>query len=159
MGVSIRQGAKLLGISHEGLRKLILRGLVSKLPDGTLDPAVLRREYAANLHPGRGKGGAGNADAGPDPTHGYRAARAVRESFEARLREMEYRQKSGELVSRTEVREAAFKVSRRARDMLLAVASRLGPVLAGTSDPRECIRLIRTETDRVAAEMAKLEEL
>ena len=51
----------------------------------------------------------------------------------------------GEVVSQREVAAAAFESARAVRDSLLGLADRLAPMLAATTDTRECHRLLSDE--------------
>jgi hypothetical protein len=51
----------------------------------------------------------------------------------------------GEVVSQREVEAAAFERARAVRDALLGLADRLAPMLAATTDTRECHRLLSEE--------------
>jgi hypothetical protein len=55
----------------------------------------------------------------------------------------------GEVVSQREVEAAAFERARAVRDALLGLADRLAPMLAATTDTRECHRLL-SEEHRIA---------
>jgi len=156
VGKSIRATSKILNaegvkISHEGLRRAVKSGRVTPESDGTLDPKKAKKQLRENTHPGRGNGGGGNGDGGA--TH-YQQARTFRETFKAKIEELEYRKLAGELIEVAEVKRITFERSRRARDLLLSIPPRLAPVLAGVSDPKECLRLIEDEVNRVCDELA-----
>lgn len=81
-------------------------------------------------------------------------SRARRMHWMAERERIELQQLKGELVSAAEVREAAFKRGREARDALMALPSRLAAPLAVMTDPREVHQLlseaIRVELTRLA---------
>jgi len=152
MAKSIRATARALRrdgvrISDEVLRKAVRAGRVSP---GS-DPKKAKKELRDNSHPGRGNGGGGNG-AGGAPS--YNDARTYRETFKARIEELEYRRLAGELVEAAEVKRIAFARARRARDLLLSIPARCAPVVAGISDPKECLRIIEAEVNRVCDELA-----
>ena len=72
-------------------------------------------------------------------------SRARREHFQAELAAMQVAQQRGELVSAAEMKAAAFKEARTARDRLMAVPSRLASELASCSDPRQCHLMLAEE--------------
>jgi len=76
---------------------------------------------------------------------GYTQARAVREGYEARLKKLEFEEKSGKLVNADEVRVAAFNAARKVRDAFFSIPDRIAPILAGTDDAKEVHRLLTEE--------------
>jgi hypothetical protein len=76
-------------------------------------------------------------------------SRARREHYQAEKARLEALQGRGELVPAADVRAEAFACARGVRDALLGLADRLAPMLAATTDARECHRLL-TEEHRVA---------
>lgn len=145
-------------ISHEGLRRAIKSGRISLEPDGGLDPKKVRRQLQANTHPGRGKGGNGGATEtnGTAPASGYHTARTFRETFRAKMEELEYRKALGEMVEVSDVRRVVFARARKARDMLLSMGPRLAPVVAGLGgDTKACLHAIEEEVERVLDELAQ----
>lgn len=76
-------------------------------------------------------------------------SRARREHYLAEKARLEALQGRGELVPAADVKTEAFARARAVRDALLGLADRLAPILAATTDARECHRLI-TEEHRVA---------
>lgn len=140
-------------ISHEGLRRAELSHRITPEPDGSLDPAKVAAQLRANTHPGRGKGG-GTPTNGDVPASGYQVARTVRESINARIAEIEWKRLKGEVIEVEEVRRVVFARARRARDLLTSMPARLGPVLAGIEDPKECIRQLEDEVRHICDELA-----
>src|ERR1700676_3999125 len=65
----------------------------------------------------------------------YSKARAVRESYLARLAKIDYEQRTEKLVSRDEMQVAAFNRYRTFRDGMLNIPDRLAAVLAAETDP------------------------
>lgn len=76
-------------------------------------------------------------------------SRARREHYLAEKARLEALQGRNELVPAADVKTEAFARARAVRDALLGLADRLAPILAATTDARECHRLI-TEEHRVA---------
>jgi hypothetical protein len=155
VGISFREFGRRIDRSHESVRRAVKRGVLTLLPDGTLDPEAAEREWKANLHPGRGKGGTTHAVAHDGVRDNYRTARAARETYAAKIAQTEYRKMIGELVPVERVKAEAFAASRRARDLLNTLPARLAPVVAGYSDPRDCYRAIEEEVRRVCDELSK----
>jgi len=76
-------------------------------------------------------------------------SRARREHYLAEKARLEALRGRDELVPADQVKAEAFACARAVRDALLGLADRLAPMLAATTDARECHRLL-TEEHRVA---------
>jgi hypothetical protein len=81
----------------------------------------------------------------------------MHEYAKAQLAELELGERQGQLVAAADMRDAAFRSTRAARDIILSAEDRLGEVLAGVSDPGEVRRLLREELGRALDELASLE--
>ena len=81
-------------------------------------------------------------------------ARAMKEKYLALMARLEYELESGKLIESEAASRAAFSAARKARDMLLTIADRLAPVVAGLSDQFECHRVITSEVRRVCDELS-----
>lgn len=88
-----------------------------------------------------------------EDTTSFKDARAMKEHYLALLAQLDYEVKSGKLLDANEAKQTAFGASRKARDMLLTVADRLAPVVAGITDQFECHVAITTEIRRVCDEL------
>ena len=76
-------------------------------------------------------------------------SRARREHYLAEKARLEALRGRDELVPSDQVKAEAFACARAVRDALLGLADRLAPMLAATTDARECHRLL-TEEHRIA---------
>lgn len=76
-------------------------------------------------------------------------SRARREHYLAEKARLDALRGRDELVPSDQVKAEAFAQARAVRDALLGLADRLAPMLAATTDARECHRLL-TEEHRVA---------
>lgn len=76
-------------------------------------------------------------------------SRARREHYLAEKARLEALRGRDELVPADQVKAEAFACARAVRDALLGLADRLAPMVAATTDARECHRLL-TEEHRVA---------
>lgn len=81
-------------------------------------------------------------------------SRAAKEYYYALLAQLDYEQKSGKLIDAEEARRLVFVASRKTRDMLLTIADRLAPVVAGLDDQFACHAAISEEVRRVCEELA-----
>jgi hypothetical protein len=76
-------------------------------------------------------------------------SRARREHYSAEREKIGALKDRDEVTVRSETRAEAFACARAVRDALLSLADRLAPMLAATTDARECHRLL-TEEHRIA---------
>ena len=84
----------------------------------------------------------------------YSKARAVRESYMARLAKIDFEERTEKLISRDEVKVAAFNRFRQFRDGMLNIPDRLAAVLAAESDPRRVYDLLTAEIRKALQEFA-----
>lgn len=80
-------------------------------------------------------------------------SRAMKERYLALMAKLEYEIESGKLIDAEEARRAAFNAARKARNILLTIADRLAPVVAGLTDAFECHQAISKEVRRVCDEL------
>lgn len=123
-------------------------------PDAPPMPAAGGRE-AAEEAPAAADAGANGAQQVPGGGPSYVAARAFRESYLARLARLEFEEKSGKLIDADQVRVAAFNAARRARDMVLSLADRIAPLVAGEPDQFKCHEIIRGECFKICEDIKK----
>lgn len=183
--MGIRAYSRRRGVTHAAVQKAIRSGRISTV-NGKIDPEVADREWATNTDESkplnsmdRGQTPRTSNPPGsrqverpqhlpttPNPRHefsapsggskGYAAARAVRESYEARIRELDFKKMSGVLVHADEVRVVAYNTSRRSRDLLLAIPDRVSAIIAGLGDPAEVHRVLAEEIRRACDELSQL---
>ena len=84
----------------------------------------------------------------------YSKARAVRESYLARLAKIDFEERTEKLVSKDEVQVAAFTRFRQFRDGMLNIPDRLAAVLAAEGDARQVHELLATEIRKALLEFA-----
>jgi len=149
--LSLRAYAKHRGVSLAAVQKAIHSGRITPNADGLIDSDRADAEWAAKTRPGQRRArpappsarepaeatGAGGLD--------YFRARAIRESYLARLAKIEFEEKTAKLVSRDEVQVAAFTRGRVVRDNLLNIADRLAATLAAESDVDRVHRILSDE--------------
>jgi len=149
--LSLRAYAKHRGVSLAAVQKAIHSGRITPNADGLIDSDRADAEWAAKTRPGQRRTrpvppavrepaeapGAGGLD--------YFRARAIRESYLARLAKIEFEEKTAKLVSRDEVQVAAFTRGRVVRDNLLNIADRLAATLAAENDVDKVHRLLSDE--------------
>ena len=85
----------------------------------------------------------------PSPKGGPSLAvsKQVKAAYEAKLTELEYKERSGEMGNLQDVRKEAARLARQVRDLLLIVPSRNAAKVAVMSDPEEIRALLQAEIE------------
>ena len=112
-------------------------GIGTALPASTAAPPA-PATAAASQPPAMTKGGPSLA-----------ISKQVKAAYEAKLTELDYKERNGELVSTRDVRDQAFALARAVRDGMMGIADRLAPQLAAATDARQ-VHALLTEEIRVA---------
>jgi phage terminase Nu1 subunit (DNA packaging protein) len=165
--VSQSEFAKIIGCSRQYVSKLKSQGkikfdrkglvlvaaskkLLADSADPANDPATTmprrdgRKRHSAGITAQESKQDA----AGDEPistTGHYQKSRAVKETYDAKLKKIEYEQKIGELVHREGVERASFKIGRVLQNKLSALPSRLAPRVTIESDQKINFQIIQDE--------------
>lgn len=173
-----RKGLGLSGGTHRAVQVAIVRKrLVAsvRVVDGKpkIDPVLADQEWAQNTDALRARGGGDpttgrplgsldrppNDDARESPNQSVsdmaREAQAFKLTYQAKLAELEYRTRVGELVEADKVKLEQSKAVRALRDRLRAMPDRLSPLIAPETDPHRCRILLVAEFDRALAELAR----
>lgn len=74
-------------------------------------------------------------------------SKQVKAAYEAKLTELEFKERSGEIGNLQEVRKEAAKLARQLRDLLLIIPSRNAARVAAMSDPEEIRALLQDEIE------------
>ena len=77
----------------------------------------------------------------------------LHEKYKAALKQLEFDQKSGELLPADEVKAVAFEIGRSIRDQIMNIPPRLGPILAGESDPNKIVKMLNDEFRKALEQM------
>lgn len=72
-------------------------------------------------------------------------SRQVRAAYEAKLKELEFKERAGELVPAADVKREAFSLARALRDGLMRIPDRVAPLLAATTDARKAHQMLSDE--------------
>lgn len=83
----------------------------------------------------------------------YQKSRAVKESYAARLRKVEYEEKMGAVVRKDGVEKASFGVARILREKLKALPNRLAPKVTVVTDQKENFKILTDEVENVIREI------
>jgi hypothetical protein len=90
-----------------------------------------------------------------DPVAAYLRARAVSETFKAKIAQMEYEERAGKLMQATKAGEYAMQFSAIVSDALSAWPDRLTPLIAATTDERVVHRVLSNEAAALRRRVAK----
>ncbi|MCF6199927.1 MAG: helix-turn-helix domain-containing protein [Hyphomicrobiaceae bacterium] len=155
--------AKMLGMSPNGLRKHVEAGNIpvaeQKGRFRRYDPEAAKAAYRDNVdqsktrkdapsaRPARGRGtrkrslmdeaasAPSTAARSPDSGQSFNKAKTAEKIFQAKLKEAQYKEKIGTLVSLDEVKQASFDAARTLRDKLMALPAQLSPFVSQEDMP------------------------
>ncbi len=157
--MSLRAYAKHRGVSLAAVQKAIHSGRIAPTADGLIDSERADAEWTAKTRPGQRRAKMGPPTP-PQPAEApagsldYFRARAIRESYLARLAKIEFEERTAKLVSRDEVQVAAFTNGRTVRDNLLNIPDRLAATLAAETDADRVHHLLSAEIRKALEELA-----
>jgi len=158
--LSLRAYAKHRGVSLAAVQKAIHSGRITPNADGLIDSDRADAEWNAKTRPGQRRAKMVPPTPPPQPAEApagsldYFRARAIRESYLARLAKIEFEERTAKLVSRDEVQVAAFTNGRTVRDNLLNIPDRLAATLAAETDPDRVHHLLSAEIRKALEELA-----
>ena len=172
MGISIRAYARMRGCAKSAVEKAIKTKRITTLPDGTIDPAQADQQWAKNTFAGHTLNRArpkaaprsGPAPTPPesssssvsgDPVAAYLRARAVNETFKAKVSQMEYEERAGKLIPALRASEYAATFSAIVKDGLMAMPDRLSPMLAAVDDEKAIHRMLAAEVSALLRKVSK----
>jgi hypothetical protein len=152
--LSVQQIAAVAGVSETLVRKKLNQGKTGR---EIIAEAVAREREAVNGLPtvpvAPINGHAGGA------ALSYSAAQAAKENWAAKLRELEYQQRSRQLLPLAYVRVWAMRFLVEGRDLLLNGRNELADQLAAETDPQKVAAILEGWTDRVMLRYFQLETL
>ena len=173
MGVSLRAYARMRGCTEGAVRKAIASKRITPNRDGTIDPERANEEWAKNTFAGKTLHEAArsattqprtparpsvipqSAEVTSDPVAAYLRARAVSETFKAKIAQMEYEERAGKLIQATKAGEYSAHWSAIVGDALAAFADRVSPLVAAAKTEAEIHRILASETNALRRKTAK----
>jgi hypothetical protein len=90
-----------------------------------------------------------------DPVAAYLRARAVNETFKAKVSQMEYEERAGKLMPAARASEYAATFSAIVKDGLMAMPDRLSPMLAAVDDEKAIHRMMVAEVSALLKKVSK----
>lgn len=149
--MSLRQYARHRGVASRTIQKAFHAGRIVALrrERGAIivDSEDCDRRLGAIDEEAREDGEA-RAQAEGAAGRAFSTARAIREHYRARLRQLEHGERTGALVSVDAVRVSAFNSARLARDALRGIADRVAPQVPGLTID-QVRALLRSEVEAV----------
>ena len=172
MGVSLRAYARMRGCTEGAVRKAIAAKRITPNPDGTIDPERANQEWERNTFAGKTLHTASRPTAAPrttaqqaaipqspeltsDPIAAYLRARAVNETFKAKVAQLEYEERAGKLIQATKAGEYAAEFSAIVGDALSAWPDRLTPLVAASMDESVVHKILGNEVAALRRKIAK----
>lgn len=179
-GISLRELARKLGVSHKAVQKARDAQRITANPDGTFNLARAKKEWRDNTQHVKRQHGEPKIEApeeeveatvaAPKGTpaaakstpavvngkapNGLNAAQTRRYELQAEILELELEEKRGRLLDAVEVKGAAFEAARKTRDMIMDIPQRMGPLVAGLT-PEQATVALEEECGRICDELAK----
>ena len=171
MQIKLSEFAKSLGVSPQAVRKAIKEG---RLKNGVfkgkrgylIEPEIAINEWRENTNTSQqrpsetiSKSKLNKLEDLP-PNINYTKARAIGEQFKAKLLELEFREKAGQLLKANDVKMAQFKTVRLIRDAIENIPIRIVSEVAaaaGIESPEmrhEIMQIMQREIKEVLTQIA-----
>ena len=158
MSMSLRAYARHRGVALSAVQKAIASGRIHPEPDGSIDPIKADAQWdrhtrtaqpttprVTTTRPPPVAQHASQPAAPPpmpqasDDARGvdYHKARAVRETYSARLAKLEFEERTGKLISKDEVDIKYFQLARQLRDRMQQIPRKVAPEIVAlvVADP------------------------
>ena len=158
MSMSLRAYARHRGVALSAVQKAIATGRIHPEPDGRIDPAKADAQWDRHTRtaqpttprvtttrpPPAFQPAAQPAAPPPMPQASadargvdYHKARAVRETYSARLAKLEFEERTGKLISKDEVDIKYFQLARQLRDRMQQIPRKVAPEIVAlvVADP------------------------
>ena len=157
--MSLRAYARHRGVALNAIQAALASGRIQAEKEGDklrIDPAAADLALAENTDfskQGRKAPGADDAASRPAPGT-FASSRAEREAYQAKLKKLEFEERSGKLVDIDEVRREAFELARAVRNALTAIPDRISAQLAAEVNPHRVHELLAEEIRKALEELA-----
>lgn len=144
--------AKHLDLSGRSIRKMIEVGILTKEANGKLDKDKCRVAYIRHL-----RQQAAGRSSGDDTDYDLIAERARLAKFQADKVEMEMKRLNEELLPADEVMKSWQGMIMVARSRLLAMPTKLAPLLAAATSPHDTQQIVKKEVYAALTELAQMD--
>jgi hypothetical protein len=159
LGISIREFARREACSDTLVRKALKAGKIAALPDGSLDPTLVGTGW--RLGNRRDANSANGTVRKPDETpeeaaerivlaeghapYSLAEAERIKENFLAKLKELEFDLKSGEVVRVADVMKVVATQYAIVRNRMLSIPAEVAPRAAMLTSPQEVQAFVQAE--------------
>ena len=154
MSMSLRAYARHRGVALSAVQKALATGRIQSEPDGSIDPPRADAQWDRHTRTSQPttpkvttvRPPAVSQPAAPPPMPqasddargvDYHKARAVRETYSARLAKLEFEERTGKLISKDEVDIKYFQLARQLRDRMQQIPRKVAPEIVAlvVADP------------------------
>ena len=154
MSMSLRAYARHRGVALSAVQKAIASGRIHPEPDGSIDPIKADAQWDRHTRTAQpttprvttARPPPVSQPAAPPPMPqasddargvDYHKARAVRETYSARLAKLEFEERTGKLISKDEVDIKYFQLARQLRDRMQQIPRKVAPEIVAlvVADP------------------------
>ena len=164
--IGIGELAHLLRRDPAAIRFAVSRGRITRRPDGLFDRDQALKEWESNTLHERShsanrvleKAPANDLpveNERPAKANDYAKARAAAQIYEARLKNLKYEERAGNLVPARDVEDAAFRAMTCLREALMNIPARLAAQLAAESDQARCYTILENELIGILTDYAE----
>jgi hypothetical protein len=150
--LTLRGYARHRGVTLRAVQKAIAAGRISAPVRGSRPMVNVQRadrQWAQRTRPSAIKGSSSDALS-------FSRSRSQREFYNAKLARLEYRRRSGELLEAEAVRKRIASLVGEARDALLNLPDKVGPVLVSQTNVNEVIATLRLEIQSALESLSRL---
>ena len=162
--MTLRAYARHRGCALSTVQAAISRGRIKQGRDGLIEQEAADRSWALRTEQNRKQRPGPSPNGDPKKRAGREArgdvldeqfwkAKTARETYAARLAELEFQRRAGMSLPIEEFERAGYAAGRRVHDALVNLGDRLGPVVAGLA-PADAIKLINDECARILDELS-----
>lgn len=139
LSVSVLEFSKRVGVSHTWIGKLVKKGILKKDDSGLLPVAEnleLYKRYADNIDANKRKSlpvDESRVIDGPNDsvTLAFNKAKLAEKTYQARLKELDYKVRTGELLEREKVDAEAAWLAEKVKSKLMAIPPRVSSMCEG----------------------------
>ena len=151
------------GVARNAVQTALSTGRISYVLDEQgkkrIDPVQADLQWMKNTDPSKQNNTKKDSPVDMSNIPLLHESRAIRAWFEAKLSELEYGERSQELLSAKQVRKECFELGRRVRDAILQVPDRISSQLAAESDSFRIHTLLSQELTTALRGLSDLEKI
>ena len=159
--ISQSEYARRKDVSRQYINRLVQQGKIPTDESKRIDPDIADTVLAQLADPARRLNGNADDENEPVPVDDYDEEnagspsvnghtsfakfRSAREAYQAKLAQLDYKEREGKLVKKDEVEREAFDISRQLRDRFLSIPQEVAGTLVGMTDEKEIAKFVRSK--------------